>query len=136
MADRGRGGPRQPARPAAVSGPGALSARTDGGAGSRTQPIRAASGGNYGEHGALESQQQGAPLPDESGGPPSAAPAGAGAAPSGGPPGMFGPTNRPTEPITAGQAQPGQQQLTADELLRLMYSKRPSPYLARLLRDR
>ena len=29
-----------------------------------------------------------------------------------------------------------QQQLTADELLRVMYAKRPSPYLARLLRDR
>jgi hypothetical protein len=49
---------------------------------------------------------------------------------------MFGPTNRPSEPITAGQAQPGQRQLTSDELLRVMYAKRPSPYLARLLRDR
>ena len=135
MADRGRGGPRQPAQPAAVSGPGALSARTDGGAGSKRQPIRAASGGNYGEHGALESQQQGAPLPDESGGSGGGASAGPSAAPSGGPPGLFGPTNRPQEAITAGAITPGQNQLDPDSLLRLLYAKRPSPYLARLLRD-
>lgn len=57
-----RGGDRQPAKPAATSGPGALSARTDGGAGSSTQPIRRIPGVDYGEGKQLVEQQQAAPL--------------------------------------------------------------------------
>ena len=139
MADRGRGGPRQPARPAPVSNPGS-GARTDGGAGSKSQPLRVPAGGAYGERQAAEAQQAGAPM--AAGGAPSPA-GGAGPGPAGGPPqagggpGMFGPTQRPTESITAGaNGAPGEAQLTSDELLRVMYQKRPSPYLARLLRDR
>ena len=62
---RSRGGYRQPNKPAAVSGPGALSARTDGGAGSSTQPIRRIPGQQYGEGKALVEQQQAAPLPKD-----------------------------------------------------------------------
>ena len=46
---RSRGGYRQPSNPAPVSGPGALSARTDGGAGNSKQPIRRIPGQAYGE---------------------------------------------------------------------------------------
>ena len=142
MADRGRGGPRQPRNPAPVSTPGS-GARTDGGAGSASQPLRVPSGGAYGERKAAIEQQQGAPLPDEGGAP---SPSGGGGVPTGGaqPPGglgggvgMFDPTTRPDEAITTGiSGTPGAPQLTSDELLRVMYRKRPSPYLARLLRDR
>lgn len=60
-----RGGDRQPANPAPVSGPGALSQRTDGGPGSATQPIRRIPGVDYGEGKQLVEQQQAAPLPAE-----------------------------------------------------------------------
>jgi hypothetical protein len=131
-----RGGPRQPANPAPVSNPGS-GRRTDGGAGSKSQPLRVATGGAYGESKALTEQQQGAPLASgptpPSGGTPAPSGGGGGPAPSG--PGLFGPTARPTESIMAGaNGAPDQPQLTSDELLRVMYQKRPSPYLARLLR--
>ena len=60
---RSRGGYRQPSKPAAVSGPGALSARTDGGPGSAKQPVQRIPGVDYGEQKALTEQQQAAPLP-------------------------------------------------------------------------
>lgn len=60
-----RGGYRQPANPAPVSGPGALSRRTDGGPG---QPVRAPSGGKYGERQELEQLQQSAPVSASPGG--------------------------------------------------------------------
>lgn len=53
------GGYRRPSSPAPVSGPGALSQRTDGGPG---QPVRTPTGGQYGEAQALTQMQQGAPL--------------------------------------------------------------------------
>ena len=59
---RSRGGYRQPSKPAAVSGPGALSARTDGGPGSAKQPVQRIPGVEYGEQKALTEQQQAAPL--------------------------------------------------------------------------
>lgn len=59
------GGYRQPSSPAPVSGPGALSKRTDGGPG---QPVRAPSGGAYGERQELEQLQQSAPLAETPGG--------------------------------------------------------------------
>lgn len=64
MANGQHGGYRQPANPAPVSGPGALSQRTDGGP-ADTQPIRAASGGSYGERQEIEGLQKAAPLPQE-----------------------------------------------------------------------
>lgn len=94
-----RGGYRQPANPAPVSGPGALSARTDGGAG---QPIRVASGGDYGDRKASVELQQAAPL--------AAAPPAASTQMPGGaatpfrPTDMWAPTERPDEPLTAGAA--------------------------------
>lgn len=92
-----RGGYQQPSSPAAVSGPGALSARTDGGP---TQPVRVPTGGRYGEATALREQQQAAPLPQASG------PAtGGGAGVSVNPRAMQDPfrtTERPGEPGTAG----------------------------------
>ncbi len=82
----GHGGYRRPSNPAPVSGPGALSARTDGGP---TQPIRDLPDAKYGENAAFRAAQGAAPmstgLPDLS----SIVPMGA-------------PSERPDEPITAG----------------------------------
>ncbi len=85
------GGYRQPMNPAPVSGPGALSERTDGGAiDGMTQPAQRYAGFGYGENLALEEQQ-------------------AGAAMAGMPKSAFlnivpldAPTQRPDEPLTAG----------------------------------
>ena len=57
------GGYRRPANPAAVSGPGSLSRRTDGGPG---QPVMTPTGLPYGEAGANVAAQQGAPMADAS----------------------------------------------------------------------
>lgn len=97
MAD-GRGGYRRPNNPAPVSGPGALSKRTDGGPG---QPVRTPSGGAYGERQALDQLQQAAPL--------SASPGGDVGAPepadiTAGLVGFDAPTQMPDEPVTAGAA--------------------------------
>lgn len=91
-----RGGYRQPANPAPVSGPGALSKRTDGGP---SQPIRTPSGGAYGERKELDQLQQAAPL--------SASPGGDVGAPevvdpTAGLVGFGEPTQMPDEPVTAG----------------------------------
>lgn len=86
-----RGGYRQPNNPAPVSGPGALSKRTDGGAteGMQTQGPKYMAGLGYGQGGNME-QQQGAPM---AGNPvpelPPMTP-------------LMAPTERPTEPITHG----------------------------------
>lgn len=93
-----RGGYRQPGSPAPVSGPGALSKRTDGSPG---QPVRAPSGGAYGERQNLEQLQQGAAL--------SASPGGDVGAPEAvditeGLIGFGEPSQMPEEPITAGAA--------------------------------
>lgn len=60
-----QGGYQQPSSPAPVSGPGALSKRTDGGPG---QPIRVPTGGAYGEATELEQMQQAAPMSASPGG--------------------------------------------------------------------
>jgi hypothetical protein len=53
----------QPANPAPVSGPGALSQRTDGGAvEGMTQPAQAYTGGTYGSNKSTMDQQTAAPL--------------------------------------------------------------------------
>ena len=89
------GGYRKPGKPAAVSGPGALSARTDGGP---TQ--MQLSNAKYGEQADFQSVQGGAPLsPSPSQTPQATTPAG-GATPSLTP--LHAPTERPDEPVTAG----------------------------------
>jgi hypothetical protein len=94
----GHGGQRTPAHPAAVSGPGALSQRTDGNP-ATTQPPMVANGGPYGSRQEMEGIQSGAPLQGGGGG--NTAPAG----PSPADMIPFGaPTANPSEPVTAGAA--------------------------------
>lgn len=61
----GKGGYQAPNNPAPVSGPGALSRRTDGGPG---QPIRVPTGGSYGDAQQLQQLQQAQPLAQSPGG--------------------------------------------------------------------
>lgn len=65
-----QGGDRTPSNPAPVSGPGALSKRTDGGPTNpkKGQPVRTPTGGSYGEATELTGLQQGAPLGASPGG--------------------------------------------------------------------
>lgn len=98
MAD-GHGGYRRPTNPAPVSGPGALSKRTDG-----RQPVRQLPNAKYGENAAFQEAQAGAPLNGDIG---SAMPAGGAAA--AGPDlsqivPLGAPTQRPGEPLTAGMS--------------------------------
>lgn len=95
-----KGGYRKPANPAPVSGPGALSRRTDGG------PIQGAKeipgGGKYGERKALADLQAGAPMQGNPTPPMSAG----NVQPRAVQPitNLFAPTQNPDEPITAGAA--------------------------------
>lgn len=132
-----------PSKPAPVSGPGAASRRTDGGPGSSTQPIRVPTGGAYGEAKALEAQQRGAPLAAEPTGStvPSTPPAGAGGSPSSTPVlpamggGVFGPSERPSEPITQGIPRQAQgMKPDADAMLRELYRQFPHPQILALIR--
>lgn len=116
----------QPQNPAPVSGPGALSRRTDGGPGNAAQPISAAPGQPFGDRGAQEAQQQAARM-------------------AGQPqrPDVFGPSTAPDEPITAGVGigpGPGPRQPSLppdpDMMLRAIYSMYPHPDLERLLKRR
>lgn len=88
------GGARTPNAPAAVSGPGALSARTDGGVMNPAEP-------EYGERQALENLTSAAPMAQSSG---QAGPAGAPVDPLAGVPGLGEPTAMPGTPVTAGAA--------------------------------
>lgn len=81
------GGYRQPSNPAPVSGPGALSQRTDGGP-ADAQAMRALPNAAYGENAEFQGIQAGAPMFEDPGVPM--------------PPGIDAPTMRPGEPITAG----------------------------------
>jgi hypothetical protein len=98
MAD-GHGGYRKPANPAPVSGPGALSKRTDTGP---KQSITAAPGQGYGEAKAQMDAQHVAPMAAAE---PQPAPAldmqGGGGAPAAAL-SLGAPSSRPHEPITAG----------------------------------
>lgn len=122
-----------PTSPAPVSGPGALSQRTDGGPGSESQPIRVASGQPYGDRQALEGQQQSAPLPvAQTGGGPSPGP---GAAVPGGMPsveGLFAPSAMPGP----GGPAPDNSFVPEDPdmLLKAIYQAYPHPEIARLMR--
>lgn len=98
MAD-GHGGYRQPAKPAAVSGPGNLSKRTDGGPGAKRAPIQNLPDAGYGEQAQFRSIQQGAPIAQAQ----KPNPASPGGAPvSVTPPPLDAPSTRGDEPITAG----------------------------------
>ena len=81
-----------PSNPAPVSGPGALSQRTDGGPADK-QPIRDMPGGAYGEGKEMQQIQAGADMYAQPQTPAPPAPGG-----------MFDPTGRPDEPITSGVA--------------------------------
>ncbi len=131
MADRGRGGPRQPRNPAPVSNPGS-GRRTDGGAGSQSQPLRVPSGGQYGERKALTTQQQGAPLAAGGPAPPNRDMISGANQP---PPstGVFGPTDRPLEPNSANNMDPSAIENSPDAVLRRMYAVFPTPHIARLI---
>lgn len=93
----GKGGYEPPEKPAAVSGPGKFSARTDGKPG--TQPVRDLPDAGYGEQATFRDMQSGAAMADSQGVPaagPAAAPAGRPAVP------LTEPTGNPDEPITTG----------------------------------
>lgn len=97
------GGPRTPSTPAVASGPGRLSARTDGGPASK-QAARWVAGGDYGDGGLMDIQQ-GAPMAAS----PTAAPASQQGAPQLQDQGpqvvpLTEPSQRPGEPVTHGAA--------------------------------
>lgn len=88
------GGARTPSAPAPVSGPGALSARTDGGVMSASDPA-------YGEGVTLENLRAGAPTAGSRGAPMTAAPA---ANPLESIVGLGAASQQPGTPVTAGAA--------------------------------
>jgi hypothetical protein len=86
-------------------------------------------GGRYGEAQALRQQQQAAPMAATS-------PVAGGIAPqAANPAGAFGPSTRPSEPITAGTVRPGTEAVDSKEILRMIYAAYPSPWIASLLSD-
>lgn len=93
----GPGGYRAPANPAPVSGPGALSQRTDG-----RQPIMDLPNAGYGENAEYRTQQAGAAMSQTPSAPPPSAPAS-------GPPGGLdaGGLSQPS-PLTDGSVNPDQ----------------------------
>jgi len=148
MTMAGKGGYQPPAKPAAVSGPGKHSQRTDGGpADQARQAHQYLSGDNYGDSKELNAVNNAAPL--------AAAPG----IPSGGPIPQGQPlpeqpevtpfgasTERPDEPVTHGNplgpgAGPEALQLPNNQpdsdrssaLIRAMYEIAPSPELARIV---
>tara|TARA_R100000458_G_C8189241_1_gene183488 strand:- start:364 stop:780 length:417 start_codon:yes stop_codon:yes gene_type:complete len=132
---RGRGGYRKPTptRKNAVSGPGALSQRTDG-----TQPVMRLPDAKYGESKAFEEQQQAAPLGDSGG-----ANAPLPLSTAGGTPNLFAPTENVAQPITDGvPVGPGQSPPPVDLyddvdiLLSALYSVNPHPVIAELINTR
>lgn len=96
-----KGGYRQPGSPAPVSGPGALSKRTDGPQGGGRQPVRVPTGGQYGQATQLQQLQQGAPVAASPGGDQVQALQGL-PIPEG--PGAFAPSDQPDVPVTDGAA--------------------------------
>lgn len=99
----GHGGYRQPANPAPVSGPGALSQRTDGGPGARAAAVKLPNAG-YGEQRDFQSIQNGAPIQKAAGASANGANTGGGSqAPVNvPPPPLDAPSGRPGEPVTHG----------------------------------
>lgn len=93
----GNGGYRRPTNPAPVSGPGALSKRTDGGPGHKLAAVKLPDAG-YGEQKDFQAIQSGAPIAKAG----AAVPSTAAPAPSTPPPGLGDPTMNPDQPVTAG----------------------------------
>ena len=93
-----QGGYRRPSNPAPVSGPGALSRRTDG------QGAKYMAGGEYGEGQEMMDLQTSAPMSKAPAQPRMRRPRGGGQVVEEGmsPTPLFAPTERPDEPITAG----------------------------------
>ncbi len=133
----GRGGNQPPRNPAAVSNPQS-GRRTDGGAGSKKQPLRAPAGGKYGERKATLDQQRGAPLAAGQASAPSPTMGAVSGAPqpavSGGDAGgIFGPTTQPQ--ATPQMGTPRQAMVEDPQMfLRVLYSEFPHPAIAALLR--
>lgn len=99
----GKGGYQAPREPAPVSGPGALSQRTDGGP---AQAMRDLPNAKYGENAEFRSVQSGAPMaaaPSLNGtGGGAATPPAPGASPLSPPMPLTGGTQNPDQPVTAG----------------------------------
>ena len=137
MADRGRGGNQPPRNPAAVSAPGS-GRRTDGGAGSKSQPIRVPTGGAYGQTKAAEGQQAAAPMAGASVAGGGGAPSGGqppGSVPGGRPEGIFGATEQPS--VQPGATVGSPRQMMAEDpqmFLRMLYSQYPTAAIGALLR--
>lgn len=92
----GHGGMRRPASPAPVSGPGALSQRTDG------QGARYIAGGEYGEGQEMMDLQTSAPMSKAPAAPRPRTGRQVVSEEMAPPTPLFAPTERPDEPITAG----------------------------------
>lgn len=136
---RGRGGYRKPGSPAAASGPGALSQRTDGGPSASLVP----SGGDYGDRKARQDMQQAAPMGGGGGGGAPAPGGGGGGGAPRDPAGIFGESTRPNEAMTAGipmgDGDNGPGVMLEDDpdmLLRAIFQRNPHPDIARLLARR
>lgn len=132
------GGYQKPSRPAAASGPGGLSKRTDKG-----QPVRQLPNAEYGEQAEYQTAQQAAPMSKAA---PLPSSGGGGGLPAGGAPPMTGmgePTTRLGEAVTtgadvgpgAGSASLGLPDPNADVKMRLMaiYTQFPTEDLRELL---
>ena len=126
MAKSRRGGYRQPNKPAAVATPQG-GQRTDGGAGSKKQPLRRLPDADYGQNKAFVAQQQAAPLPVANNQVES--------------PNIFAPTERPGEPVTTGlpigegvgpRALPD----NTDVILQAMYQINPSSNILEIINNR
>lgn len=100
MSGRQHGGPRTPVSPKPVSGPGRLSARTDGAPSQKDYQLPNA---GYGEQAQYQQDQRGAPLAATPG-PGSATMPQARATKRQPPVPLSAPTQRPDEPVTAGAA--------------------------------
>lgn len=124
-----RGGYQRPTSPAPVSGPGALSERTDGGAAQPIRELPAEATGGYGTRQEFTDQQAAAPIPQVDGG---AAP-GPAVMPSGVPAGAFGPTENPGQPLTAGQAPTPILAPDPLALTRAIYAVAPNSALLRVI---
>ena len=121
---KGRGGYRQPSNPAPVATPNRN--RTDGGPGSKTQPLRRLPNADYGANKEFVEQQQSAPLP---------------VANQVASPNVFAPTERPGEVATQGVplgpgASPESLPDNTDLILQALVQINPSPILIELINNR
>tara|TARA_E500000331_G_scaffold340888_1_gene372688 strand:- start:153 stop:539 length:387 start_codon:yes stop_codon:yes gene_type:complete len=126
MAKTRRGGYRQPNKPAAVATPQG-GQRTDGGPGSKKQPLRRLPDADYGQNKAFVEQQQAAPLPMQNAMPVT--------------PNVFAPTERPGEPATQGVpigqgSGPVKIQDNTDTILEAIYQINPSPVILEIINNR